>query len=213
MCCLLLTSCYFMAGSPPSVQTPRPSSIFTSPDCIAGCWNGLRPGTSTVEDVTARGFVHYADNHAYPLYTTSDANALFSPDDQLVSVEVYGPMDITFGQIIEVLGEPEYVSLEEDFGSEIPFLTARLGFYYPSHGWVFYSDSRGGITATANDKRAVTACVWENTLVVFAHLVEPGSLEDVLNAIDLPNTPIRFDSRPWERRRDFWQGFGCMLTM
>ncbi|MEO8393093.1 MAG: hypothetical protein ABI700_08865 [Chloroflexota bacterium] len=211
LCFITCTGCTFL-GMPSVAQTPTPrsSTLFTYPACISGCWNNLRPGYSTVADLTALGFAKHSTDNQSSLYGTPDAAAEVDSTGTLVMLELFGPMDLSLDHVVEVLGEPEYAAISAGSSGEVFYLSGRLEMYYPAAGLYFDSDVRGGITANSDSKGNVTVCIDQNNLVVRGRIVKPGALADMADELNFPES--RTGSSILLSRLKPWQGFGCHIV-
>lgn len=194
----------------PITLVPQYSDLLSDVECYIGCWKGLRPGFSSIDQVIEMGFTRSnIASDSYIIYTRSDAVAILSLDQRLLAIELLGPITLTLGQVIQSLGMPEYYSQGIESGSEIPNNYGAIQFYYPTFGLWFYSDSRGGISITSNSDQDENICIAPSNLVVQVIIVEPGSLEEVLQRINNPFREIDTTSLVQELQMQEWNGFSC----
>lgn len=185
----------------------RSSGLLVDSDCYVACWEGIKLGPTSEEELIAHGFTRSdmaADD--YSLYVRSDAAALLSPDQDLVAVEIFGPITLTLGEVIQRLGVPEYFSQSLEITSETATNYGVVQFFYPSFGLWFYSDSRGGIRIGSNTSNE-RLCISPSNFVVRAIIVQPGSLEELLQRINFPRNLDTLDG--YLREIERWEGFSC----
>jgi hypothetical protein len=179
---LILCACGIFTPSLPSVNI----GFFVDSDCVSACWQGLRPGQSSVNDVEAflsQNFIELRThrNENIELTTFSGRNvgwnyqiiATFNGanlvDILLVTDNPYS-FDLQIDTILITLGNPEYtlisyfpVSYEMgDMLSVHPYIK----LYYPELGYIFHANLE--IQSQSND--SVEVCVQEKTNITEIHI-------------------------------------------
>lgn len=197
---LILCGCELTMLSPLPITTPNPSTLprielSQLPGCSNGCWDGLKPGFSTSDDIDFyfRQNVQINPDHYHRQYDLENTeryvgvhngnfgiNAIIE-NGLLKIVIISGPLNLRLAEIIDVVGTPNnviaYVS---------PSATARDTYdviyriFYPEYGYIFDFNLESGIQVTGTAPGIVNVCLDDSILVANMRLVEPGTLTDVI---------------------------------
>jgi hypothetical protein len=210
-------------GMPPEVPQPPIEDLpdiqlFSSDDCLTSCWQGLRPGETDSAQV-----IQLLSNPPFTFRKTSgdyeNATVIFVDHEDRYSVEAVITDDrlhsvgigalwlgLTLGDIIDVLGEPDYVWIYADFGSEIHVLELQMTLYYPNRGFAFNLPASDGLVGREQPEGA-EVCVSADALVSGVTVTQTGSIEDMFEYLEYYRqtnvTPDQLGA---------WSGFGCIIV-
>lgn len=174
-------------GQPSDISsniTPRSSVLFEDADCIRSCWRGLRPGITRLNDslLGSLGEVqvqHFDDN---TLISNTNFGLLFE-QEVLKTIEVYGPLDMTLGELIARLGNPEFSRVEHFRERPPASVVGTVEIAYPYLGVYVRSRSVDGVTATLTSDNHVSVCFTDQTLVGYVVISTPGNLDSLLDTV------------------------------
>lgn len=226
---LTILGCNFLG--PPSPPTPpNPDTLpdwnyFDAPDCISGCWNDLRPGQTTEEELIE----HYQEQGIqeegieFGVFTVYRAfleegmviGDIFVKDGILFSLDLNGG-NLELSTILDNLGEPPIIYLRYDLASvSQPLSGIRLIIYYPSDGFIFDYDLRSGLHGEQISEREVSVCIEESIVPVRVEIYESGTIEEVLvqqDSLHDPDDKVDTDEEMLATFIDSltrWLGVGC----
>jgi hypothetical protein len=215
---VLLSSCGWKPKPPPDPSTLPPSGLFSNSDCFRACWQGLNLGQTSVGELetflrnsTSSGnFQITSLPDGFLFYESVDVNAV-TQNDYLFMLELTGPYNTSLGEVINTLGNPDYVSIYYHTGSEVYYLEAYIEMYYPQEGFVFYSGYQGGLDVSQASNGTVDVCVEVEDVITRVHILEPSSIEDMLNNRYLPWTKPQADIQTAALSQFIhWPGFACV---
>lgn len=218
LCVLFLTNC-----NQPSAFGPHPTvthdrntlptvALFQTPDCVFGCWQGLRPGHSTVQDVEMffelhldydpehfrREGANFEDQVVYVgTYRDDFTVHAFIQDDTLLSIDVgrVWPMNLTLGEVVSALGDPDYVEFMVRPASEVAGFDRFFRFLYPESGY-FFDFFPSDIEVREVSKHTVEMCIGEDVFVHGFRLVEPGTIYTMLHdlgpSLNIQDTTVAY---------------------
>ena len=201
MLLLVISGCnlpYFLGPVPvvvPDRDTLPSLSLFQSSDCSTGCWENLRPGQSSSQEVEAffetnvdynpQGFRLESSTEGVVTYNGTHQNgfslSMFVEEDTLLDIELYGPFNVTLSEIIDRLSEPVFVDLSIRHSSVGPSrYDVVFRVFYPEEGYIFDFGQISGIEVREVSSEVVEFCLGEDVLVWRAHFVQPGTIQSVL---------------------------------
>lgn len=141
-------------------------------------------------------------------YEKLDVFFVVNERELLWGLELGGNLDITFSDLINNLGNPEFVDLvykETPIGS----FDGQMRIYYPSQGFMFsYWDELEG--RTTNE---INFCPNENDRITRVVIYAPSSIQEFL-AKAMPPTPAKSQERI-EVELNYlnqWTGFTCITA-
>jgi hypothetical protein len=119
MCLLILLS---ISGC----QQSKPPSVLDNNTCDLPCWNGIRLGVTTANEFEAKlnnleivqidsillnkGKWSIFENHSFFQITNSNIQSTaYFIEEKIVLLDFWGDLDITLEQIMDLVGEPEYI--------------------------------------------------------------------------------------------------------
>lgn len=163
----------FVAACAPAVELRNPgylqdNSLISGEPCAAPCWRGITPGETEWIDALVRiqDDATLQDVREQPSEDSSEIAASFQRRDGVPCCLIYSrdgefvdqillqlAPDMTVGEVIEVHGEPTYVS-----GAEVSAEQASLALYYVEKQMVVYAFAAGpevGQLAAASEVFAV----------------------------------------------------------
>lgn len=190
-------------------RTPAKINFFANSDCMSACWQGLRPGYSTLNDVEA----FYAQNLArintyinddiklttigashYDEYGNRDYQVIASfRENDLVDIFLVADrpptFDLQINTILAILGDPEYtlvsyIPVAYEMG-EPRTIIPYMELYYPDTGYIFYAELN--IQSQVDKKYEV--CVQPEDYVSKIHIVAPNSIREIIKASYTSLTP------------------------
>lgn len=197
------------------------SRFFMNSECITSCWEGLRPGITTLAEVEDFYKTEFNDNFE----TTNDPNEfnIYSAEsddrvtidtvadqNHLFKVYIAGTTDLTLGKIVQTLNDPQYVHLGYNLVPD-GSLSANLRLYYPEHGFIFGFNNGTGIQVERNNESGTDVCLNAEANISFAYVVIPGSIESVIESTSVPYTKLTdevVDSII--NQLVLWPGFTCV---
>jgi hypothetical protein len=130
-------------------------------------------------------------------------------EDRLHSI-VIGALwlGLTLGDIIDVLGEPDYVWIYADFATgEVRFLEYQVTIYYPNKGYVFILPASDGLVGREEPEGA-EICISEDALLGGVDVVQTGSISEIFANL---NFPVRRSTLTLDKL-SAWSGFGCIIV-
>lgn len=146
-----LSGCRNASLSQTNTYSPTPVRInIFDENCSQACWDDLRPGTSSQQDVELYFETFTQDNpesfrigtyEAFTSFYVSEYGhgmLAYVQNDRLFDLAVYGPFQNTAREIISSLGQPNYVNLvvymsstvRDDYG-------VIYTLFYPNDGYIF----------------------------------------------------------------------------
>jgi hypothetical protein len=202
-------------------QTLPPSRFFVDDQCKIACWEGLRPGTTTLDHVNDFFGQRFPGDfstrnypNAYTLYVAEyearrTINAVVS-QDVLAYIELSGFTDLTLGDIVRELNNPEYISLRYNI-SPAGTLSSYLDIFYPEQGFTFSFSAVSGMRIERTSDSNVDICLEENAFIIQANVVIPGSIESVLATTSRPSNPLSDEViNSIINQLGSWPGFTCV---
>lgn len=205
-----------------NIELPGPSapyadaSFFVDEDCIDACWQGLRPGETTIQEIedffdaddfrnavtleSVDGDTHVRTYRVLRSAEEYHIDAVVNLDERVLTwIEVYSSkqLDLTLGEIVETIGEPQRIYFV--YGASVELLPPRGLFaiyriYYPAEGLQF--DFHVSDFDISDSK--IEICPGRGNHVNRATVVIPNTLDP--GSIWLPPTGILID----------WTGFDCV---
>jgi hypothetical protein len=162
------------------------TSIVTDEPCAAPCWRGITPGETKWNDALA---ILEADETLTDLQVRSNADTgqigaawsvtngdrccqMFTQDSETVDLIVLSTTpDLTFGQLIEKYGEPEYI-----IGQSLASTQALASLYYLDVPMMIYLYAEGE-SGTINDSSPVVGFAY-TTPELMKLVVDTSNLYD-----------------------------------
>jgi hypothetical protein len=181
---------FVLSACAPAIQLLNPAylqdtSLIDSEPCGAPCWRDITPGETdwAVALAKVQDDPTLQDVKEEPSAETGEIAASFQRRDGIPCCLIYSrdgttvdqillqlAPDIKVGQVLEVLGEPTYVT-----GNEVSADQAALALYYPDKQTVVYAFVAGKEAGTLTAESEVFAVLY----------VRADDMADVLEASDL----------------------------
>lgn len=197
--------------------------IFNNPDCVRACWEGLRLNETTARELRqfleTNNFVNIRldedfDN-SYSLYLANHPDgysfASILQSEILKTIEIFPTFGttLTIGQIVDNLGEPEYVQLNyspnEQRGNQ---LEGYINIYYPQAGYWFPIQ---GLAITQVSDDTVEICVNENNTARAIYLSVSSTINAMIGEFRFPIRDLLDENNLQGELNSLtsWSGFDC----
>lgn len=193
--------------------------LFENKDCIAGCWQGLRPGVTIIEELesfleittvfSVDATIESGNNYGieyYLRYDNSGARFYFR-DNTLTEIYFTGLSNIRLSTILEEVGEPEYINiiyLGEDPNGNIE---GGIELYYPNQGYFFWIPDNN---VERLSEKKVSICYSASSRISSLSIYKPSAIQDILVS-DFPIFPNITNYNYMERLQP-WEDYGCVIT-
>jgi hypothetical protein len=165
----------FVSACAPAIELRNPgylqdTSLISGEPCAAPCWRGIIPGETEWGDALARlqDDPTLQDVKEQQSEESSEIAASFQRRDGVPCCLIYSrdgtlvdqillqlAPDITVAEVLEVYGEPQYVS-----GAEVSAEQASLALYYPENQMVVYAFVAGKETGELTPQSEVFAVLY-----------------------------------------------------
>jgi hypothetical protein len=171
---------------PPSAATLPDWGVFDSLDCLSACWRDLRVGETTETELDE--FYRNKYNGNFQISTHGDYKSYTSivsadlKDSLLFKIQIAGLSNLTLGEILDQLGEPDYINLSYHIPSNINERGVMLKLFYPDNGFIFYFDIRGGLDLRKISDNEVEICYRREVLASKITIVQVGSIETLIGS-------------------------------
>lgn len=143
-------------------------------NCKIPCWNLITPGLTTrtdainrVENLQNKENYSFTESDIYFKYNTKRVHIHFDDTNQIVEKINFDLDDVPLGKIVDLLGQPEYLSFLFDSGG------CSLFVYYPKTGAYFMGQCKSDILG--NHWK-----VSRNTKITQGFFIEPSLEEERL---------------------------------
>jgi hypothetical protein len=187
---ITVTACRLPRQTQPPLDTLPDTRLFEDGSCIVGCWQGIVAGQTTRDEL---------DTH--PLLASAESDrgndaTWYQIDDRAYVAIIYfrrgvveriilrnnSWLGLSVGQIIEALGEPEYVLYRYGDMGHGDFMVRELwiNLYYPQHGY-YFTIIEGGMYDTTDltyqsSSTNLNVCIGENPAVNRVNISEPSNI-------------------------------------
>lgn len=181
-------------------RSPADIGLFDDPTCVLACWQGLRPGQSTLSDIEAfysMNFDRFSSRNFHrfgthinsveertmfsAIHNSRDYNIMaFFEGDRLVNIFLianrFPGFDLQISTILETLGSPEYEFASYEMAHVTPTVYPYINLYYPEAGYMFRADLE--VRSRSDDD--IEVCVQADTNISRIHIVDPGPISDLI---------------------------------
>ncbi|MBK8023291.1 MAG: hypothetical protein IPK19_18140 [Chloroflexi bacterium] len=197
-------------SGPVPTQAPGPATLFLDPTCVIGCWRGLYPGITTIEEpsvqeLLAQGRQRTTRSNLYTKFEVPGGGSLTFRNGQLASVAT-GLQAASLQSVIDHLGPPEYADIFAYVNFPY-FILGVVKLYYPSAGVYIEAMGASGVVANEVGEQGAEVCVDPDDWVGRATITVPGTLESLAKAVQHPDSDENADVDVEQLVR--WRGFGC----
>ena len=211
MCLLILLS---ISGC----QQSKPPSVLDNNTCDLPCWNEIRLGVTTANEFEAKlnnleivqidsillnkGKWSIFENQSFFQITNSNIQSTaYFIEEKIVLLDFWGDLDITFEQIMDLVGEPEYIiNIPMSVGVPgFPTTSFSVNVIYPTSGILIVYNTRD----LEKNKRSVIS---PDIQIKLLALFDP-SIYDQLLEEGLLSQSMLDREETLKYMRD-WKGFG-----
>lgn len=217
---LILGACRIFIPSPPPVNI----GFFADSNCLSACWQGLRPGISTLGDLE----IFYSQNFTrFSTYTNDTIKliqfsaihdggyynviASFNEDelvDMFLRVNKSPSFDLQIDSILTILGNPEDIRVGYGTAVETTATYPYIELYYPDEGYIFHADL--DIQSLTDD--TIELCVQPDINITEIHIVAPNPIQDMLaNTFHTDSESTTRHVNEVLNNLDNWTGYRCYM--
>jgi hypothetical protein len=194
--------------------------LFEDPNCVIGCWAGLKPGVTTRSELEAflqnspsislqdetnldHGLMSYSARTATDVEVTATTER-----DTLFSITLSGSSDLSLKDAMAVLGTPGYVLL--DYGITPAGSIESTGrLYFPDKGYILHT-----VPSTDPEAENVSLCLKGEDVIQSVDIYEPSPIGKLMlsstrsYAPSLTENDIQYELDKLVP----WPGFTCVAA-
>ena len=172
-------------------QSPTDIGLFDNVECVTSCWQGLKPGQSSIDDVEEFYTINYDTfrTHSVAEELTSfsaiqndgDYNVIvsFSEDvlvDIFLRVNSAPSFDLSIDTIVTILGNPEAIFVSYNIPVETSDIYPYINLYYSESGYIFQVD----LDIAERGDNNIEVCVEPELNTSEIHVIAPNSISNVI---------------------------------
>ncbi len=204
----------------PGIDTLPDLHFFSMPECRVACWQSLRPGETTTDQLMAFFKQKVSTNFKvsaygpYTLYVVPYQEKLFInavvSQDLLVSIQLSGYSNLTLDKVARTLGSPPYVRYSYGPAPDRS-VELQVTLYYPNDGFVFDLQQGSGLSIQQESDDRVSICLKQDAVISLVAVSSPGTINQVISTQALPFTDLSASEVSSQvARLSTWPGFKCV---